>query len=125
MAVVGKRQSGKSTLVKACFQDEPNLSFENITTINQFKNDPELFIHRYHEGCIIDEVQRAPEIFSYLQTEIDKSNKKGRFILTGSSNFTLVQSVTQTFAGRMVFLDLLPLSMGKINSSKNDMYKNK
>jgi hypothetical protein len=125
IAVVGPRQSGKSTLVKNCFNDRPYLSFENVTTVNQFRNDPEYFMQQYSKGCIIDEVQKVPEIFSYLQLEIDKSNKKGRFILTGSSNFTLMESVTQTLAGRLVFLDLLPLSVAEVNSAKNNLYKNK
>jgi hypothetical protein len=125
IAIVGPRQSGKSTLVKNCFSNKPYLSFENVTTVNQFRSDPEYFMHQYREGCIIDEVQKVPEIFSYLQLEIDKSNKKGRFILTGSSNFTLMESVTQTLAGRIVFVDLLPLSVAEINSSKTNLYKNK
>jgi hypothetical protein len=125
IAIVGPRHSGKSTLVKNCFSNKPYLSFENVTTVNQFRSDPEYFMHQYREGCIIDEVQKVPEIFSYLQLEIDKSNKKGRFILTGSSNFTLMESVTQTLAGRIVFVDLLPLSVAEINSSKTNLYKNK
>lgn len=124
VAIVGPRQSGKTTLVKECFKDKPYLSFENINTINRFKADPEHFMHQYREGCILDEVQRVPEIFSFLQTEIDQSNKKGRFILTGSANFTLMHSVSQTLAGRMVFLDLLPMSMAEINSAKSNLYKN-
>jgi uncharacterized protein len=125
IAIVGPRQSGKSTLVKNCFSKKPYLSFENVTTVNQFRSDPEYFMQQYREGCIIDEVQKVPEIFSYLQLEIDKSNKKGRFILTGSSNFTLMESVTQTLAGRIVFVDLLPLSVAEINSAKTNLYKNK
>jgi len=125
VAIVGPRQSGKTTLVKSAFKDKPYLSFENISTVNQFKSDPEHFIQQYPNGCIMDEVQRVPEIFSYLQIEIDKSNKKGRFILTGSTNFTLMQSVTQSLAGRLVFLDLLPLSVQEINSVKNNLYKDK
>jgi predicted AAA+ superfamily ATPase len=125
VAVVGPRQSGKSTLVKSVFKDRPYLSFENTTMVNQFRNDPEYFIQYYKTGCVIDEVQKVPEIFSYLQLEIDKSNKKGRFILTGSSNFTLMESVTQTLAGRLVFVDLLPLSVTEINTAKANLYKNK
>jgi len=125
IAVLGPRQSGKSTLVKAVFKDRPYLSFENITTVNQFKSDPEYFIQYHKSLVIIDEVQKVPEIFSYLQLEIDNSNKKGRFILTGSSNFTLMESVTQTLAGRLVFVDLLPLSVPEINSAKTNLYKNK
>jgi predicted AAA+ superfamily ATPase len=125
VAVVGPRQSGKSTLVKSVFKDRPYLSFENTTMVNQFRNDPEYFIQYYKTGCVIDEVQKVPEIFSYLQLEIDRSNKKGRFILTGSSNFTKMESVTQTLAGRLVFVDLLPLSVTEINTAKANLYKNK
>ena len=71
VAVVGPRQSGKSTLVKSVFKDRPYLSFENTTMVNQFRNDPEYFIQYYKTGCVIDEVQKVPEIFSYLQLEID------------------------------------------------------
>lgn len=125
IAVVGPRQSGKSTLVKSVFKDRPYLSFENITTVNQFRSDPEYFVQYHKKGCVIDEVQKVPEIFSYLQVEIDSSNKKGRFILTGSSNFTLMESVTQTLAGRLVFVDLLPLSVSEINTAKTNLYQNK
>ena len=125
VAIVGPRQSGKSTLVKECFSDWPYLTFEDVSTVTRFRKDPDHFMHLYSKGCVMDEVQKVPEIFSYLQVEIDKSPKKGRFILTGSSNFTLMESVTQTLAGRLVFLDLWPLSVNEIESAKSNLFKGK
>jgi predicted AAA+ superfamily ATPase len=110
VAVTGPRQSGKTTLVKALFPDKSYLSLENPDTRRFALEDPRGFLSRYQSGAIFDEVQRAPELFSYLQEILDESPEPGRFILTGSNNFLLQQNISQTLAGRVAILNLLPFS---------------
>lgn len=110
VAVTGPRQSGKTTLVKALFPDKSYLSLENPDTRRFALEDPRGFLSRHHSGAIFDEVQRAPELFSYLQEILDESPEPGRFILTGSNNFLLQQNISQTLSGRVAILNLLPFS---------------
>lgn len=110
VAVTGPRQSGKTTLVKALFPDKTYLSLENPDIRRFALEDPRGFLSRYQSGAIFDEVQRTPELFSYLQEILDESPEPGRFILTGSNNFLLQQNISQTLAGRIAILNLLPLS---------------
>ena len=116
LAVVGPRQSGKTTLVKKVFPGKPYVSLENPDEQLQANNDPRAFLSRFKNGAIIDEAQRVPALFSYLQQILDETKKEGLFILTGSNNFLLQQSVTQSLAGRIGYVDLLPLSFSEINS---------
>lgn len=116
LAVVGPRQSGKTTLVKKVFKNKPYVSLENPDERLQATNDPRAFLSRFPKGAIIDEAQRVPELFSYLQQILDETNKRGMFILTGSNNFLLQQSITQSLAGRIGYVDLLPLTLNEINS---------
>ena len=111
VAVVGPRQSGKTTLVKYVFKEKPYISLENPDTLRFALDDPRGFISQYPEGAILDEVQRAPEIFSYLQQILDESTEKGLFILTGSNNFILQESISQSLAGRIAYLFLLPFTL--------------
>lgn len=108
--LVGPRQSGKTTLVKETFRDKPHVSLENPDERLLAQNDPRAFLNRFPEGAILDEIQRVPELFNYLQEIIDHSEKDGLFILTGSNNILLQESVSQSLAGRMGLIDLLPLS---------------
>ncbi|MBA3970937.1 MAG: AAA family ATPase, partial [Bacteroidetes bacterium] len=108
VAVIGPRQSGKTTLVKTLFPDKQYVSLENLDVRNFAAEDPRGFIAAYPKGCILDEVQRAPSLFSYLQEILDNNTKKGLFILTGSNNFLLQESISQTLAGRVGYLNLLP-----------------
>ena len=116
LAVVGPRQSGKTTLVRKTFPRKPYISLENPDERLQADNDPRAFLSRFKNGAIIDEAQRVPALFSYLQQILDETRKEGLFILTGSNNFLLQQSVTQSLAGRIGYIDLLPLSLKEINS---------
>ncbi len=118
VAVTGARQSGKTTLVKQVFKDKPYLSLENPETRNFALEDPRGFLESYPNGAILDEVQRAPELFSYLQEILDNSKTKGLFILSGSNNFLLQQSISQTLAGRVGYLNLLPFSITELNRAK-------
>ncbi|HNU42866.1 MAG TPA: ATP-binding protein [Cyclobacteriaceae bacterium] len=109
VAVVGPRQSGKTTLVKSVFPRKPYVSLEDPDERNQANNDPRAFLARFKNGAIIDEAQRVPALFSYLQRVLDTTKKDGLFILTGSNNFLLQESISQTLAGRIGYMDLLPL----------------
>ena len=113
VAVTGPRQSGKTTLAKMVFPRKPYVSLENPDERNLALNDPRQFLSRFPTGAILDEVQRAPELFSYLQQIIDESKLKGQFILTGSNNFVLMENISQTLAGRVGYLELLPFSLSE------------
>ncbi|HRY34117.1 MAG TPA: ATP-binding protein [Bacteroidales bacterium] len=114
VAVTGPRQSGKTTLVKHVFGHLPYFSLENPDTRQFATEDPKGFLSGIEQGAVIDEVQRTPGLFSWLQGLIDQSAAKGRFILTGSNNFLLQQSVSQTLAGRIAYLNLLPFSLPEL-----------
>lgn len=110
VAVIGPRQSGKTTLCRMAFPKKPYITLENPTTLQYAKEDPEGFLAQFANGAIIDEAQRMPELFSYLQQILDETKKQGLFILTGSNNFLMQENITQTLAGRIGYLNLLPFS---------------
>jgi predicted AAA+ superfamily ATPase len=114
LAVVGPRQSGKTTLVRKVFPKKEYISLENPDERQLAETDPRGFLGRFPKGAILDEAQRVPTLFSYLQQVLDETNQEGLFILTGSNNFLLQQSVSQTLAGRIGYIDLLPLSFAEI-----------
>lgn len=118
IAITGARQSGKTTLVKEVFKDKPYVSLENPDIRNFALQDPRGFLQTYPKGAILDEVQRVPELFSYLQEILDNSKTKGLFILTGSNNFLLQQNISQTLAGRIGYINLLPFSVSELQSVK-------
>jgi len=114
VTVTGPRQAGKTTLCRATFPDKPYVSLEP-PDVRQFAlDDPRGFLARYRGGAIIDEVQRAPDLLSYLQADVDEHRDPGRFILTGSANLNLLHSVSQSLAGRTAVLTLLPLTLDEI-----------
>jgi predicted AAA+ superfamily ATPase len=108
VAVTGPRQSGKTTLCRAAFPDMPYVSLEPLDVRDYAASDPRGFLHEHADGAILDEIQRAPELLSYLQEEVDERPEPGRFILTGSQHFGLTEAITQTLAGRIAILSLLP-----------------
>ncbi len=116
LAVTGPRQSGKTTLVRATFPDKPYVSLENPDERAFAEQDPRRFIARFPEGAILDEVQRCPEIPSWLQGVVDARPVMGQFILTGSAQFDLIAGITQSLAGRVGRLELLPLSLGEMQA---------
>ncbi len=114
VAVVGPRQSGKTTLVKKVFVGKPYVNLEN-PDIRMFAiQDPRGFLSNYPDGAVLDEIQRVPELFSYLQQVLDDQQINGLFILTGSNNFLLQESISQSLAGRVGYLFLLPLTISEI-----------
>ena len=118
VAVTGARQTGKTTLVKQVFKGKPYLSLENPDTRNFALEDPRGFLESYPAGAILDEVQRAPILFSYLQEILDNTKVKGLFILSGSNNFLLQQNISQTLAGRVGYINLLPFSISELAKVK-------
>lgn len=117
IAITGARQTGKTTLVKEIFKEKIYVSLENPDTRNFAITDPRGFLANYPNGAILDEVQRVPNLFSYLQEILDESKTKGMFILTGSNNFLLQQSISQSLAGRVGYLNLLPFSAKELNDA--------
>lgn len=116
VSVTGPRQSGKTTLVRSVFPNYKYVNFENLADLQAIKSDPASFIKDVKGGVIIDEVQRFPEILSYIQVAIDENYKPGKFILTGSQNLLLLEKVGQSLAGRVAVLTLLPLSISELKS---------
>ena len=110
VAIVGPRQSGKTTLAKAVFAAKPYASMEDPDQLQFAQEDPRGFLAQYPGGAVIDEAQRCPELFSYLQGVVDRNRDPGQFVLTGSQHFGLVQRITQSLAGRVGFVNLLPFS---------------
>ncbi len=117
VTVTGPRQSGKTTLVKSLFKEYKYYNLENPETLAFAKNDPNRFLKNCYEGCIIDEAQNFPEIFSYIQVITDENKRQGQFIVTGSSQFKLMSSISQSLAGRTALVKLLPLSVVELRNS--------
>ncbi len=110
VAITGPRQSGKTTLAKAFFHEKPYVSLENLDERNFAINDPKRFLARFKNGAILDEVQRCPELLSWLQTLVDDRKIMGDFIITGSAQLDLMSEMNQSLAGRIGRLELLPLA---------------
>lgn len=111
IGVTGPRQSGKSTLARHVFADKPYISLENPDDHERAQDDPRGFLAAYPDGAVFDEAQRCPHLFSYLQGLVDADPRPGRFVLTGSQQFGLLAGVTQSLAGRIALVQLLPFSL--------------
>ncbi|NBB80212.1 MAG: DUF4143 domain-containing protein [Verrucomicrobia bacterium] len=118
VAITGPRQSGKTTLCQKVFPEKPYVSLEAPDARSRAIRDPRQFLSRFPEGCILDEVQRAPELFSYLQGRLDASSAAGQFILTGSQQFGMMAQISQTLAGRIGLLKLLPFCFAELPPNK-------
>ncbi|WP_211665486.1 ATP-binding protein [Leucothrix arctica] len=114
MEITGPRQSGKTTLVRSLFADKPYVTLEDPSERLFAEDDPKGFLARFSEGAIFDEAQRWPDLFSYLQGMVDEDRQVGRFILTGSQQFSLLAGVSQSLAGRAGVTRLLPLASSEI-----------
>ena len=117
VAIIGPRQAGKTTLARSVFSDMPYVSLETPDDLQFAREDPRRFLGQYPEGAVIDEAQRCPDLFSYLQGIVDGKNRPGQFILTGSQHFGLMENLTQSLAGRVGFLRLLPFSLAELQSA--------
>jgi uncharacterized protein len=111
VSLIGPRQSGKTTIARSVFSDYAYISLEELDNRTYACEDPRGFLADYHNKTIIDEVQRAPELFSYMQSKVDEFDTPGQYILTGSAHLALLEKLTQSLAGRAALLKLLPLNM--------------
>ncbi|MBI5272362.1 MAG: ATP-binding protein [Chlamydiia bacterium] len=115
---MGPRQSGKTTLVCAAFPNKPYVNMEDIDNRDLATLDPKSFMQKYAQGAILDEVQRAPHLLSYIQVLVDAVRQQGMFILTGSHQPDLHRAVSQSLAGRTALLRLLPLSLQEMRGAQ-------
>ena len=116
VAITGPRQAGKTTLAKAVFKSKPYVSLENPDEREFGQNDPKRFLARFSNGAVLDEVQRCPSLLSWLQGVVDERGGMGDFVLTGSAQFDLIEGITQTLAGRVGRVELLPLSSSELKA---------
>ncbi|MCH8538627.1 MAG: ATP-binding protein [Alkalimonas sp.] len=118
VTVIGPRQAGKTTLVRAMLPDYAYATLEDPENRQLATEDPKAFLHRYPGKTILDEVQRAPHLLSYLQGIVDEEGLNGRFVLTGSHQLELRAAISQSLAGRTGILHLLPLTIAELASAK-------
>jgi len=114
VALTGPRQSGKTTLAKSLFSEKAYVSLENPDEREFALQDPKRFLQRFSNGAVLDEVQRCPQLLSWLQGWVDERGIMGDFVLTGSAQFDLIAGITQTLAGRVGRVELLPLSAAEL-----------
>jgi len=117
VTITGPRQSGKTTLAKHIFKHKPYVSLEDPDQMEFASTDPRGFLAKYPNGAVIDEAQRVPALFSYLQGIVDEKNWPGLFVLTGSEQFGLISKITQSLAGRVGLLQLLPFTLDELKSA--------
>ncbi len=120
----GPRQSGKTTLSQMVFKNKPYVLLETPDLLTYAQTDPKSFLNDYPQGAILDEIQKAPELMSYIMGIVDKRKEAGLYILTGSQNVLLLKSVKQSLAGRVGVLDLLPLSIYELPIESRKDYQN-
>ncbi len=117
VVLTGPRQSGKTTLLKAMFSDYGYVSLEDPDMRSFAESDPRGFLKQYDKYIIFDEVQRVPHLFSYIQSIVDDSGIMGQFIFSGSQNFHLMRSITQSLAGRVAIFRLFPFDFQELKSA--------
>lgn len=123
LAVTGPRQSGKTTLVQATFPGKPYVSLEDPDVLASALSDPRRFLGQFPAGAILDEAQRAPELFSYLQGIVDRDRVMGAWVLIGSQQLGLRDQVSQSLAGRVGLLELLPFTLGELQAANKNPAK--
>lgn len=119
VTITGPRQSGKTTLCKMVFPDKPYITLENPDSRQFALEDPLGFLKQIPKGGVIDEIQRVPDLLSYIQGIVDDHQISGEFILTGSAQFELLDGITQSLAGRTALAKLLPFSLDEISGNKS------
>ncbi len=123
IGVVGPRQSGKTTLAREIFPDYKYINLEDITSRRHALEDPNGFLSLYDKYVILDEVQRVPELFSALMVKTDIDKIPGQYILTGSQHFLMLDSITQSLAGRIILFNLLPLSLAELRPLDSSVHE--
>lgn len=121
VAIFGPRQCGKTTLVQALYPSFSYANLEDMNIRNLAKNDPDEFFTHFPEPVIIDEIQRVPELLSTVQVRIDKTKKKGEYILTGSQQIGLKTSIAQSLAGRVAIVQMQPLSLAELKTNNIEL----
>jgi predicted AAA+ superfamily ATPase len=116
ISITGPRQSGKTTLSKLCFPDYEYVNLEMPDSRSFAQSDPRNFLNKFEKGVIIDEIQYVPELFSYIQGIVDEYSGTGQFVITGSQNFLLMEKISQSLAGRVAIINLLPFSLDELNA---------
>lgn len=118
VTVVGPRQSGKTTLVRMEFPHHAYVNLESLSDREFAATDPVAFLRQFEKSpVIIDEIQRVPQLLSQIQVAVDRDSRCGRFVLTGSQNFSMMKAVSQSLAGRTAICTLLPLSMAELGDA--------
>ena len=126
VAITGPRQSGKTTLAQTTFPNKEYVSFDDEQKRTIAKQNPHDFLLAYPNGAIIDEAQKVPEIFDAIKIIVDKNFQAGKFILTGSSQFRLKENISDSLAGRIGLINLLPLSINELKNQNllpNNIYQ--
>ena len=121
VTITGPRQSGKTTLCRQVFPEKKYLSLENLDTRQYAADDPRGFLAGLADGAILDEIQNAPGLLSYIQGIVDEGERKGLFILTGSQQFEVSNAINQSLAGRTAILKLLPFSIEELSALQLDL----
>ena len=116
ICITGPRQSGKTTLAKLAFPQKAYLSLEDPDTMLMARSDPRGFLETWPKGLILDEAQYVPELFAYIKSMVDRDPKPGKYIITGSQQFNLMEKVSESLAGRAAFLTLLPFSVAELET---------
>lgn len=115
IAVIGSRQAGKTTIIRQMFPEFGYYNLENLSVLDLVKSDPLSILEENGKGLIIDEVQRFPEILSYIQAHVDETKKMGKIVISGSQNLLISEKVSQTLAGRVAYCHVSPMSLGELN----------
>lgn len=121
VAVLGPRQSGKTTLIKDVFPDKPYVLLEEEAIVEEAKKRPSEFLAKYKDGAIFDEIHNVPSLFSSLHAEVDRDQTPGRFVISSSQNYLLNAQITQTLTGRVHISTLLPLSLSELGVWPNNL----
>ncbi len=116
ISITGPRQSGKTTLCKIAFPGYKYVNLEHIPTLDMIQQNIDGFLDKHKNGLIIDEAQNFPEIFSYIQAKVD-DDKSSHYVLSGSSDFLLMENIAQSLAGRVAVKRLLPLSLNELGDT--------
>ena len=120
ITITGPRQSGKTTLARKLFPEKKYINLEHPKERTFAIEDPEAFFETATDGAILDEIQRVPELLSYIQVIVDESKQKSMFVLTGSHQFKLMSSINQSLAGRTSIITLLPYSIPEMQNAYVD-----
>ena len=120
LAIVGPRQSGKTTLAKQCFPGYKYINFESLDNRMRAEDDPRGFLEDTGPLVILDEIQRVPTLFTYLQEYVDQTGQPAQYVLTGSHQFLLMEKISQSLAGRIITFKLFPFTINEIYSQLPD-----